>query len=149
MCTSGMKKTNPYIFFNISCGNDPRSPSFSRCRLANTQPTVWSDTRNPVDWCTVGLVVSRDESEILRNRFARFRTGCGPTRNSTACAAPCNVTDPQRPLLFVLFFVICVVRLLFVLFSVLFVCKCVLYYCHRVATQLQLTNISYIKFVNV
>ena len=30
-----------------------------------------------------------------------------------------------------------------VLFCVLFVCKCVLYYCHRVATQLQLTNISY------
>jgi hypothetical protein len=28
-------------------------------------------------------------------------------------------------------------------FSVLFVCKCVLYYRHRVATQLQLTNISY------
>jgi len=27
-------------------------------------------------------------------------------------------------------------------FCVLFVCKCVLYYCHRVATQLQL-NISY------
>jgi len=26
--------------------------------------------------------------------------------------------------------------------SVLFVCVCVLYYCHRVATQLQLTNIS-------
>ena len=37
-------------------------------------------------------------------------------------------------------FVICVVLLLFVLFSVLFVCKCVLYYGHRVATQLQLTN---------
>ena len=32
---------------------------------------------------------------------------------------------------------------IFVLFYVLFVCKCVLYYCHRVATQLQLTNISY------
>jgi hypothetical protein len=30
-----------------------------------------------------------------------------------------------------------------VLFYVLFVCKCVPYYCHRVTTQLQLTNISY------
>jgi len=40
--------------------------------------------------------------------------------------------------------VICVVMLLFVLFCVLFVCKCVLHYCHRVATQLQLTaSISY------
>jgi hypothetical protein len=30
-----------------------------------------------------------------------------------------------------------------VLFYVFFVCKYVLYYCHRVLTQLQLTNISY------
>ena len=37
--------------------------------------------------------------------------------------------------------ILCTVR--FVSFYVLRVCKCVLYYCHRVATQLQLTNISY------
>jgi hypothetical protein len=35
---------------------------------------------------------------------------------------------------------------LIVLFCVLFVCKCVLYYCHRVLTQLQLINISYISY---
>ena len=31
-----------------------------------------------------------------------------------------------------------------VLFCVLFVCKCVLYYCHRVTTQLQLINMIYL-----
>jgi hypothetical protein len=38
--------------------------------------------------------------------------------------------------MYVLFYVFCFT----VLFCVLFECKCVLYYCHRVTTQLQLTK---------
>jgi len=40
---------------------------------------------------------------------------------------------------YVLFCVFCLI----VLLCILFVCKYVLYYCHRVSTQLRLTNISY------
>jgi hypothetical protein len=36
----------------------------------------------------------------------------------------------------------CYVCSVLIMFCVLFVCKYVLYYCHRVSTQLQLTNIS-------
>ena len=48
---------------------------------------------------------------------------------------------------FYVFLLLCTFRfvysVLILSFSVLFVCKCVLYYCHRVSIQFQLTNISY------
>ena len=40
--------------------------------------------------------------------------------------------------MYVQFCVFCFIML----FCVLYVCKCIRYYCHRVSTQLQLTNIS-------
>jgi hypothetical protein len=42
-------------------------------------------------------------------------------------------------IMYLIFCVFCFI----VLFCVLFVCKCIMYYCQRVSTQLQLTNISY------
>ena len=62
-----------------------------------------------------------------------------------SCKAKCQgITsqDGARPALFQNYCVVlCIVC--FVSFCVLLVCKCVLYYCHRVTTQLQLTNMSY------
>jgi hypothetical protein len=41
-------------------------------------------------------------------------------------------------LLLCMYVIFCIIML----FCVLFVCKCILYYCHRVSTHLQLTDIS-------
>ena len=67
------------------------------------------------------------------SRVKLAKTGHGP--HSSKLFVICVV---------LLFCCYCVVLLLFVLFYILFVYKCVLYHCHRVLTQLHLTNISYI-----
>jgi hypothetical protein len=46
-------------------------------------------------------------------------------------------------IVYVLFCVLCFI----LLFCVLYVCKCVLFYCHGVSKQLQLTNISPILYI--
>jgi hypothetical protein len=51
--------------------------------------------------------------------------------------------DRARSALYVISCVVLCIIVSIVLFCTLFVCKCVLYYCHRVSTQLQL-NVSYI-----
>jgi hypothetical protein len=63
------------------------------------------------------------------SRVKPAKTGHGPYSSSFLCCSTCFCA------------VLCIVY--FLSFSVLFVCICVLYYCHRVATQLQL-NIYHI-----
>ena len=55
-----------------------------------------------------------------------------------------SVRSCKLCILIIIYVLFCVFWFI-VLFCVLFVCKCVLYYCHRVSTQLHLTNISNIK----
>ena len=49
--------------------------------------------------------------------------------------------------IFIVMYVLPCIFYFIVLFCVLFLCKCVLYCCHRVSTQLHLTNISYIIYL--
>jgi hypothetical protein len=70
----------------------------------------------------------------LTEVFPCFFLSC----KANARVKPAKTGDGRHSSYF--YVVLCIVC--FVSFSVLFVCICVLYYCHRVATQLQL-NISY------
>jgi len=69
------------------------------------------------------------------------KEGARPALLQISCYLCCSVVICAVLLLLCCTVVICVVLLLFVLFYVLFVCKCVLYHCHHVFTQLHLKNI--------
>ena len=79
---------------------------------------------------------------IVRLPWPKFsRAFSSVVRQMPGYNSPRWGTDRTVPEFCVVLYIVC-----FVLSCVLFVCKCVLYYCHRVATQLQLTNISYQTF---
>jgi len=86
--------------------------------------------------CVCIFIVPAGTLQLPRLRF--FRASSSVVRQMPGY----KPKDGARPALFQNF---CVVLYIvsFVSFCLLFVCKCVLYYCHRVATQLQSTNISY------
>jgi hypothetical protein len=79
------------------------------------------------------LRVFRAFSSVVRQM-----PGYNSPRRGTARSLPKFLCCSMYCLFCVVLCIVC-----FVSFCVLFVCKCVLYCCHRVATQFQLTNISY------
>jgi hypothetical protein len=75
----------------------------------------------------------------LRLPWRRFyRAFSSVVRQMQGCKSQRRGTARTIPKFFVVLCIVC-----FVLFCLLFLCKCVLYYSHQVATKLQLTNISY------
>jgi hypothetical protein len=80
---------------------------------------------------------SRHSSATLTEVFPCFFLRC--TANSRVKPAKIGA----RPALNFQYFCVVICIVYFVSFCVLFVCNCVLNYCHPVATQLQLRNISY------
>ena len=78
---------------------------------------------------------NRHSSATLTEGFPCFFLGC----KANARVTPVKTVHGPHSSKFLCCFMYC----LFCVVYVLFVCKCALYYCHRVATQLRLTNISY------
>jgi hypothetical protein len=82
-------------------------------------------------------------SATLTEGFPCFLLSCKANARVKSCK------DGARRTLNFQYFCVVLCIVCFMSFCVLCVCKCVLYCCHRVATQLQLINISYIIFYHI
>jgi hypothetical protein len=119
--------------------------------------TVWVMLALHLLWCLVIFLfnscVSTEDRYIgwsaryLAYSFGSTSYHCTRTYGCTFCMLLFNFVNYVLLLLCLcILIVMCVLFCVFsfiVLFYVLFVCKCVLYCCHRVTTQLQLTNTVY------
>ena len=96
----------------------------------------------PMHACSAPLNVLQAHACLFGpiSMYCRSMHACSVPSERTA--GPCMLVRPHSARILPNFCVVlCIVC--FVSFCVLFVCICVLYYCHRVATQLQFSNVSY------
>ena len=110
--------------------------SFLVINVCNKEKTLCSPCRLYEVWCFNGFFINH----ILSYSFGSIFYYCIYIYVCTFCMLLFNFVN----VIFLLLCMFCVFYSI-VLFCILFVCKCVLYYCHQVSTQLQLTKyiISY------
>ena len=128
----GLPEFNVYVFLLLSMYSYCSSMYSHRCLCILIVVHIFLDTATLTEVFPCFFLGCKANA-----RVKLAKTGHGP-HSSSCCAVLCIVCFVSF-YVFLFCIVLCIVC--FVSFYILFVCKCVLYFCHRVTTQLQLTNI--------